>query len=325
LRSLGADLPGQDHRRPHGLPFEGWYWRFTQPAAGRVVVALLGVNRDRRGAPWGTVALAGHPGGTVARAATPHAWADGLRCGAAGDGVELDAAPGHLRVRADGDALEVRLADRRGWPLRLGGSGPGHLVPGLSQYWSPHLLGARVEGVATLGGEEVVLDGALAYAEKNWGAGGFPAAWWWGQAQAFDTDPDACVAFAGGRAGLLPLRGALDVVATSVVVHAAGRTVRLVRPPLPLRIGDDGWRIGARLPAGALELELEGHGAGGVPHRLPVPLPAERANLDEGAGQHLAGELRVVLRRRGRTVLEGVSRLAGLERGVGRPPGAPRR
>ena len=44
------------------------------------------------------------------------------------------------------------------------------------------------------------LDGAVAYAEKNWSNGGFPASWWWGQAHGFG-DADVCVAFAGGRAG----------------------------------------------------------------------------------------------------------------------------
>jgi hypothetical protein len=46
-------------------------------------------------------------------------------------------------------------------------------------------------------------------------------------------------------------------------------------------------------------------------------VPAERRRLDGFSAMHLAGTLRLRLRRRGRTVFEGTSRLAGLERGRG--------
>jgi hypothetical protein len=68
-----------------------------------------------------------------------------------------------------------------------------------------------------------------------------------------------------------------------------------------------------------VSVEVEGHANGTAPHSLPIPLPAQRRHREDAALQHLAGELRVVLRRRGRTVFSGTSALAGLERGNGGP------
>ena len=63
-RRTGADPPFGDPRRAHGTRFEGYYWRITDAAAGRVAIALCGVCRDAAG-PWAIVALAAHPGGLV--------------------------------------------------------------------------------------------------------------------------------------------------------------------------------------------------------------------------------------------------------------------
>ena len=52
------------------------------------------------------------------------------------------------------------------------------MVPWLGQYWAPWLLAADVTGAFG----ERSLDGAAAYAEKNWGAA-FASHWWWGQAE----------------------------------------------------------------------------------------------------------------------------------------------
>ena len=56
-RRTGADPPFGDPRRAHGTRFEGYYWRLTDAAAGRVAIALCGVCRDAVGA-WAIVALA---------------------------------------------------------------------------------------------------------------------------------------------------------------------------------------------------------------------------------------------------------------------------
>src|SRR3954454_6588233 len=272
-RRTGADLPFGDPRRPHGVAMEGWFWRITAPATGVVAVVLAAVNRDAGGRAWGTVGLATHPGGfsraLVVEDVGPGADADGgrLRIREA-----LEGTPAGIRVDLGADArLDVALDAPGRWPRRaFGGLGAAQAIPGLSQYWHPWLLRARVRGTAVVDRREIDLDGAVAYAEKNWSNGGFPETWWWGQAHGFGDDGDACVAFAGGRAGVGPLR----LTATSLVVSAGGELVRLGRPRQPLRVGVDGrgWRLSGRTPGG-LAVEVEGHANGTPPHLLPVPVP----------------------------------------------------
>ena len=174
-RATGADPPFGDARRAHGTPMEGYYWRFTDPARGEVLIALCGVSRDRGGRGWGTVALAHHPTGALATVSTPDAAGDPARLGVtAGETGGDDVVRGDAHsVRFDlgpEARLEAELHDVVGWPHRLwGGVGAGHVIPGLSQYWLPWCLAARVTGAARIGGRDVPLDGAVAYAEKNWG------------------------------------------------------------------------------------------------------------------------------------------------------------
>jgi hypothetical protein len=197
------------------------------------------------------------------------------------------------------------------WPAgAFGGIGAAQAIPGLSQYWHPHLLGATVRGHARIGEREIDLDGATIYAEKNWGRGGFPPAWWWGQAQGFERE-DVCVAFAGGRAGV----GRLQALSTALVVRVGDEVVRAVRPLHPMRvdIGTRGWRLQARTARHTIE--LEGQSNGTPPHALPIPLAAQRRNLEGAAAQYLASEVRIVVRRGRRTLFSGSSALAGLERG----------
>jgi hypothetical protein len=288
---------------------EGHFWRFTQPRTGAVVVVILAISRDAQGRPWAMASLAAHPGGAVRSATLPDAWAAprglGLR---AGDAFAADERSLHVDLCEDG-RLSVAFSDPLAWPRRaFGALGPAQAVPGLSQYWHPWLLRARVSGSARVGTDAIDLDGAVVYAEKNWGAGGMPPAWWWGQAHGFDR-PDVCVAFAGGRAGLGPLRA----TATALVVAVGDEVRSVVRPLRPLRVAvdDRGWRL-----AGG-GIEVEAHADAIAPHLLPVPVPHERRRLDDWAPQHLTGSLRVGVRRRGRTLYEGTSLLAGLERGRG--------
>jgi hypothetical protein len=139
-----------------------------------------------------------------------------------------------------------------------------------------------------------------------------PDRWFWGQAHGF-AQQDACVAFAGGRAGL----GALHVPAAALVVRFGATTLRLVRPTGLLRAtaDDSSWHLRGR--TARYEVEVEGEATGSVPHLLPVPVPPERRRRDRAAAQHLAGRLAVRVRRGGRTVFAGTSDLAGLERGRG--------
>jgi hypothetical protein len=204
--------------------------------------------------------------------------------------------------------MEVRFRDRVEWPRRaLGGLGVAQALPGLAQYWHPHLLGARVTGELRLGDERIDLDGATAYAEKNWGPA-FAGSWWWGQAQGFPEDPGACVAFAGGP---LPLLGH-TVPATAVVARVGGELLRFGAPASRVVTGAGGWRVQARSPRHTIELEGDDEGARGF--ALPVPLPEER-RTEPRSRQVLAGRLRVRVRRGRRTVFAGESALAGLERG----------
>lgn len=311
-RALGADLPFGDPTRAHGVAMEGYFWRLSDPASGRVIVALCGVHRGRAGRAWGNVALAAHPGDVVRAADVAAAVADPDRLGVqAGDGAF--AADAH-RVRLDlgpDTGLDLHLEDVRGWSRRsLGGLGSGQVVPGLSQHWHPHVLGGRARGTARVDGEVVDLDGYRVYAEKNWGREGFPDRWWWGQAGCF-PDADACVAFAGGTVRL----GRVRTTASAVVVRVEDLLVRLGDPVLsPARVttGDGRWQLKARGPR--YSVEIEAHAEAGSAHVLPVPLPARGYSV-AGALQHFAGVLHVVLRRRGRVVFAGASALAGLERG----------
>ena len=88
--------------------------------------------------------------------------------------------------------------------------------------------------------------------------------------------------------------------------------LRFAAPSARVVTGAGGWRVRARSPRYALELEGEQGAARGF--ALPVPLPAER-RVEPRSHQVLAGRLRVTLRRGRRTVFSGESSLAGLERG----------
>ncbi len=310
-RATGADLPFHSPLGAHGVAMEGYYWRFSDPDTGRVVIALNGVNRAADG-HWSTLGLAGHPNGFLHTVAHPEGGADRSGLGAfAGEAFRADAE----RVRVDlgpRARLDVRVSAPVPWPRRsLGGSSVFQTVPALNQYWHPWLLGGTATGTATLGDEHWSLDGAQVYAEKNWGRGGFPDAWWWGQAHGFE-EPGVCVAFAGGRVSAGPLR---TTVTALVVLLPDGTLVRVGDPlvsPVRAEVTDEHWRLRGRGPR--WDVELEGHSPLGAAHVLPVPLPAERRNVP-GAIEHLAGTVRVRVRRGGRVVWSGESRLAALEHG----------
>ncbi len=311
-RSTGADPPYGDPLRAHpGVAMEGYFWRFTDPGTGRVVIALIGVNQGPRGA-WATLGLAGHPASAMAVVAHPRGYADPARVGARA-GTAFVGDDRRVTVDLGPDArLDVRLADLRRWPnRRFGGSSWFHAVPSLNQYWHPWLLGGRADGTVRLGDQTWRLDGAQVYAEKNWGREGFPDAWWWGQAQGFEQ-PDACVAFAGGRVTAGPLHTELTAL---VVALPGGEVVRLGNPgvsPVTTVTTDETWRVEGH--SRDWRITVAGGAALDAAHVLPVPLPSEHRNT-AGDIEHLAASLRVEVRRRGRLVWAGESRLAALEHG----------
>ena len=298
-RRTGADPPFGDPAAAHGVAMEGYYWRFTDVAAGRVVIVLCGACRAPDG-PWALVAVAAHPGGFMRWARVDDCSLSG-RAVRAGDVLEAD--DGRLRVRLEGASVDATWLADHPWPAgaTFGGLGPAQIVPFLGQYWHPHLLLGSARGSALLGDEDVALDAAKIYAEKNWGST-FARDWWWGQAHGLG-DGVACVAFAGGRL--------LGQAPTSVVVALDDRVLRR-SPPLTAvttSTAPGQWRV----RAGDVELEAEADPA--AAHMLPVPVPAER-RVEMRSAQHLAGRLAVTVRRRGGTVFRGESELAGLERGA---------
>jgi Tocopherol cyclase len=305
-RRAGADPPWFDPRRDHRAPFEGYYWRFSDRASGRVVIALCGLCHQR-GRRWAVLALAAHPGGRVRELIVEPADADSQQLGVRA-GEAVTASDASVRFALGGAAtLNAELTPRSIWPRRRwGGSGVGQLLPGLPQYWHPWLLGGVAHGEATIDGEKIILDGAHAYAEKNWGRS-FPERWWWGQADAFDGD-ETCVAFAGG-----PLRvGSVGLTPTLLAIRIGARLISLT-PPIArtaATVGVGGWHLRTRSPGHSVEIEGEALASSVT---LPVPTP-DRMAVEPRSTQALAGRLRVVVRRRGRTLFEGESGLAGLER-----------
>jgi hypothetical protein len=281
---------------------DGSYWRFTWPD-GRVAVVLCGVCGD-----WALAGVATLDG----RAAD--IWRSRILDGVQRDGTAIRAGatwasePERVRVDLAEDCrIEAQLREVQRWPVRAwGGIGPAGWAPGLHQYWHPHVLRARAEGIVAVGGRRWDLAGATAYAEKNWGDG-FPERWWWGEAHDFAGDP-VTVAFAGG-----PALGRLE--ATAVVVAVDGDLVRFGEPlvaPVHAEIAPGSWRLAGRSARHRVEIEAEADPA--LAHVMDVPVPGEHRAVP-WSHQHLAGRVRVRLSRRGATVYEGVSELAGLEQG----------
>ena len=101
-RATGADLPFGSPERAHDVAMEGYFWRFTCPRTGRVLVALIGVNTGPRG-PWATLGVATHDGTGDALVVTAHPEAEAVTEG-------LGASAGEVFV-GDDRRLIVRLPD----------------------------------------------------------------------------------------------------------------------------------------------------------------------------------------------------------------------
>lgn len=310
-RTTGADLPFADTRPWHGAEMEGYFWRVTDVASRRVLVVLCGINRHPDG-DWATVAVAADPGGFVRSAVL-----DGARSSSssyevsAGDGAfTADGSGVHVDL-GEGARVDLTITHPVAWPHALGAGGLFSALPFLGQYWQPHVLGGTAAVRGDVDGEEWALTDADVYAEKNWGAG-FPERWWWGQAQGFERR-DVCVAFGGG----VLTAGPVSMTVGGLVVRIGATVIRLAPPFARVRTETDGHRW-----------EVEGRGRGyrvhllGTadhdPHVLPVPLPAERRNVDTDF-EHLTGRLTIEVS--GRLDHRDVSDLAGLE--VGYRPDTP--
>jgi hypothetical protein len=313
-RGTGADAPWGDQLKAHpGVRMEGYFWRFTAPRDdGRVLIALCGINRADDGY-WSTLGLGAHPGGYLRALEHPQGRADPDELGAHA-GSAFAGTADRLRVNLGPDSeLDVRITAPMPWSRPVfGGSSFFQSVPALNQYWHPWLLGGSANGVARVGSDSWEIDGWQVYAEKNWGRGGFPDSWWWGQAHGF-AERDACVAFAGGEIKSGPLRTEV----TAVVIRLPdGELLRLGNPgtsPVEAEVSNERWLLSGR--SRRWHVELEGRAPRGASHLLPVPLPRERRNV-AGALEHLGGTMSVVVSsRRGGVVWRGESRVAALEHG----------
>lgn len=314
-RGTGADLPfGRPVRAHRGVAMEGYFWRVTDPATGRVLIALCGANEGPEGS-WTTIGLAAS-NGFIRTAARDGAWTDPARLGVRGgtaDGTVFDGNEQRLRVDLGADAhLDLQFHDLLPWPHRaFGGSSVFQVIPGLNQYWHPWLLGGRASGRATLGEDTWEFDNVRVYGEKNWGREGFPESWWWGQAQGF-AEPEACVAFAGG----VVTAGPMTVEVTGLVVRLPdGRVLRLGNPvisPVRTRTTDDSWHLTGR--GYGWTVKVTGSAPLDDAFVLPVPLPGEHRNVP-GDLEHLTGDLEVSVSRFGRHVWSGRTSLAALEHG----------
>jgi tocopherol cyclase len=286
-RRTGADPPFFDPARAHGVGMEGYYWRFSDAATGRVVVALCGVCERE----WCVVAVAAHPGDylrwTIVERAEVDYDAFGVR---AGEVLEGDLRG--LRVRLEDARIDAEIEADVPWPRSMFGAlGIAQLIPGLGQYWHPHLLRGSATGTTSFGDLP-----STVYSEKNWGAH-FAPDWWWGQAN--DVGPAACVAFAGGR---------LKVGSPTCVVVAMDGEVRRFSPPVERVVTSTApgrWRV----RAGPLTLEAETDET----HILPVPVLGER-RAELRSRQALAGRMSVEVK----GWFRGETMLAGLERGTPR-------
>ncbi|MEL4503479.1 tocopherol cyclase family protein [Luteococcus sp. H138] len=325
-RTTGAELPGGDLLGARGVSMDGWFWRITDAAQDRVAILLAGVNTPRRGPVWGIAGLACDSRTAPPLLATAHlpeatAARDGVLVEMSGESGTVHGSDSALDVRLGDAHLTARLEEVHRWQGLLGGSSVFQMVPWMNQYWHPWALGGRVSGSLVTPDDLWEFTDAQLYAEKNWGRGGFPTAWWWGQAQGFD-DPSACVAFAGGTIHLgRPGRDArLTTEVTALVVRLPdGRQLRLGNPgtspvhaELTTADGRDHWRVQGHSRVWRVVVEASNPTAESFV--LPVPLVEER-RLASGALEHQLGDLRVRVWRRDRLVWQASSSLAALESG----------
>ncbi|RMB61473.1 tocopherol cyclase family protein [Tessaracoccus antarcticus] len=313
-RASGADLLFGHPERAHGVAMEGYFWRITEPATQRVVIALIGIQTDHTGR-WALAGL-GASDGFWRQAIIPTADARPGGLGARATSSEASFFGTDERVVVDlgADAhLEAHLDGLTRWPSGrpFGGSSWFQMIPGLNQYWHPWLLGGRASGTVAVGDARWDFADAQVYGEKNWGRAGFPDSWWWGQAQGF-AEADACVAFAGGDV----TAGGLRTEVTALVVRLpGGKVLRLGNPvtsPVRADVGDEHWRLEGQSRGWAVSLDADAPLS--AAHVLPVPLVGQRRAVP-GAIEHLTGCLHIRVSRHGRQVWAGKSTLAGLEHG----------
>ena len=304
---------GRPAARAPGVRMEGYFWRFTDPASGRVLIALCGVNRARDGF-WSTLGVARAPDGLPAdgRASRGLGRPGGARR-ARGRRVRRARRPADGRPRRGRAASTCASATRcRGRGARSAGRASSRPCRRSTSTGIRGCSAAARSGSATVGGERWDLDGWQVYAEKNWGAGGFPEAWWWGQAQGFD-DPGALRRVRGREDPLRPAAHRGDGRRRA----AAGRPAAAARRPGRLADARAGHATSRGRCARAARA---GRSRSRAPRRSAARTCCRcrcrsSAATCPGAIEHLGGRMDVVVAERGREVWRGTSRLAALEHG----------
>ena len=207
-RRTGADPPFGDPRRAHGVRFEGYYWRFTDAAAGRVVIVLCGVCRDAgrhlgagrpRRPPRRPGALRGRAG-CARRSATGSASRPRTSCAASPSALRVDLGPDarlDVALREPAAVAAARVRRHRPGPDRPRAAAV--LAP------APARRARRRGGAA--GGRRPSTCPARPPTRRRTGAPPSPSTGGGARRRA-SPGADACVAFAGGRVALAGVGGA---------------------------------------------------------------------------------------------------------------------
>ena len=217
---------------------------------------MCGICRDRAGT-WALVALAAYPSGQVVERVVASAADDPARFGLrAGGAMSADA--GHVVVEIAPDGLwPCGSASRwRGRGAATAVLGVAHWLPGIGQYWHPHLLAGRADGEPVLADERIVLADARVRGEELGGA--FRGHWWWGRGPRLHRRPRRA-------GGLRRLRRPWPLSSRRPRERNRRPGRRRARPPVSADRARAGRRrrpnVGALRARSALECRAAGRGA----------------------------------------------------------------
>ena len=281
---------------------EGYYWRLERPGVGalrdravrRLPRAATGRGRSSRSRriPGGFVRWANAAGGGGRAGRARRRRVGGRRRAGAARRPSGGSRSTSARTRA---WRPCSRAARRGRGGRSARSALAQAVPGLPQYWQPG--GAR-RARARRGGAR--------RRDRRRSTAGTPTSRRTGAARSRASGGGARPRSATARWRRSPAAGsaARSPRARSSCAPAAP-LVRFAPPGAVVTAAAGGgeWRLRARSPRWSVLLEGE---AAAPPHILPVPVPAERRAVMRSE-HHLAGRMRVVLRRGRRVVLRAES------------------
>ena len=299
-RATGADPPFGDPRGYHAAGLEGHFWRITQPRTGAVVVVILAICRDAQGHPWAMASLAAHPGGAVRSATLPDAWGAprglALRAGDAFAADErslrVDLGPDARLERELRRAAGVAAAGVRRARARAGRPRPEPVLASVAAARAGERQRARRRArrsTSTAPSPTPRRTGARAACRPRGGGGRRTAS-----IAPTCASPSPAVAPGSGRCARRRRRWSSP--SATRCAPSCGRCARCASPSTSA--------AGAWPARGSRSRPTPT----ARPHLLPVPVPRERRRLDDWAPQHLAGTLRLSVRRRGRTLYQGTSR-----------------